>query len=85
MQRLDVTFPNRSLWKFSFSSPAWSKLTSTLEQDHDVCSPTIDLLEVKWDDIAVELEGLSNGGVHLPLWQIWGVSGDPDGIKYFVL
>lgn len=70
------------VWVF-FASLARSRLTSPLEEDHDVCSPAIDLFEVQWDDIAVDLEGLVNGGVHLALRQIWGVLGDPVGINYF--
>lgn len=70
------------VWVFS-ESLARSRLTSTLEEDHDVCSPAINLFEVQWNNIAVDLECLSNGGVHLSLRQIWGVLGDPVEISSF--
>ena len=54
-----------------------SRLTSALEEDHDVRSAPVDLFKVQRDDIAVELEGLSDGCVHLTLGQVWSVLSDP--------
>lgn len=51
--------------------------TSALEEDHDVRSASVDLFEVQRDDITVELEGPSNGCIHLTLGQIWSVPSDP--------
>lgn len=56
---------------------ATTQLTSALEEDHDVRSPAGDLLEVQRDDVAVELKGLGNVGIHLVLRQISSVLSDP--------
>lgn len=60
-----------------YTSLVGSRLTSALEEDHDVRGPAGDLLEVQRDDVAVELEGLGDGVVHLVLRQISGVLSDP--------
>ena len=54
-----------------------SRLTSTLEEYHDVCTTSVDLFEVQWDDVTVDLEGLSNGCIHLMLGQFLSVMSDP--------
>lgn len=56
------------------------RLTPALEEDHDVRCATADLFEVQWDDIAVELESLSDGCIHLTAAQISSVLCDPDHI-----
>lgn len=53
------------------------RLTATLEKNLDVRDSSVDLLEIKWDDITVKLEGLGNGLIHLFLGQIWSVPGNP--------
>lgn len=44
--------------------------TSGFEENHDVGRAAVDLPKVEWSDVAVELERLSDRGIHFPLAQI---------------
>lgn len=61
-----------------------SRLTSTLEEDHDVRSAAVDLFKIQRDYIAIELEGLTNGYIYLSLGQIWSVASDPVQIALYM-